>query len=268
MLDSPSKTLTALVLAGERAEGDPLARDAKVPHKSLLEVRGVPMLVRVVGCLAAVPSVDRVLVSSGSADLLDAHPELSRLRAAGTLEHRESAGSPASSVELVLSRENSPRPMLVTTSDHPLLTPDMVEHFCSEAERSGAEVAAAVVSDAVFRARFPDARRTFIPLRGEGVTGANLFWFRSGQGAAAARFWKQTETFRKKPWRLAGLLGPGTWGLFLLRRIDLEGAALRISNAVGMSVAAIRLPYPEAGLDVDKPDDLILAERVLCELDA
>src|SRR6185369_15359784 len=40
-------TYTALVLAGTRPGGDPLADYAGVSHKALIEVGGVPMLLRV-----------------------------------------------------------------------------------------------------------------------------------------------------------------------------------------------------------------------------
>jgi len=257
--------LTALVLAGERARGDALAREARVAHKSLLEVQGVPMLVRVVGCLDAVAGVERIVVSAGSAGLLDAHPELVRLRDAGRVGHRPSEGSPASSVQALLAEGSAPGPLLVTTSDHPLLAPEMVACFVDAAEGSGADVVAAVVSDAVFRARFPDARRTFIPLRGEAVTGANLFWFRSGEGEAAAAFWRRTESIRKSPWRLAGVFGARMLAEFAVRRVALEDATRRLSEILDLRVAAVRLPFAECGLDVDRPADLALAEQVLAE---
>jgi CTP:molybdopterin cytidylyltransferase MocA len=263
--EAPPRSFDALVLAGERVSGDPLARDARVPHKSLLEVGGLPMLVRVVSCLAATPGVGRVWVSAGDPALLEAHPELVRLRDAGVLAHRASAESPAASVQELLSGAECEGPLLVTTSDHPLLAPEMIEHFCRESATSGADVVAAVVADGVFRARFPRARRTFIPLRGEAVTGANLFWFRSGAGAAAAGFWRRTESIRKKPWRLASLLGPVMLLRFALRRVTLEAATERLSQILGLRVAALRLPYPECGLDVDRADDLVLAERTIAE---
>ena len=126
-----------------------------------------------------------------------------------------------------------------------------------------AAVAAAVVPESVIRARFPDVKRTFIPLRGEAITGANLFWFGSAEGAAAARFWRRTEEVRKKPWRLASLFGPGVFLRFAARRLDLDGVTRELSLRVGLPVAAVRLPFAECGLDVDRPDDLRLAERVL-----
>jgi CTP:molybdopterin cytidylyltransferase MocA len=251
------------VLAGERRGGDPLARAQNVAHKSLVEIEGLPMLVRVVRTLSSVPRIETITVSAGDPELLSAHPELVRLRERGVLRHRPSAGSPAASVEEALSAGPMDGPLLVTTADHPLLSPAMVERFCAEAGRAGAPVVAAVVCESVIRARFPEARRTFIPLRGEAVTGANLFWFASPEGAAAARFWRRTEAVRKRPWRLAALFGAGALLRFAARRLDLEAATRHLSERIGMPVAAVRLPFAECGLDVDRPGDLLLARRLL-----
>lgn len=220
------------------------------------------MLVRVVRTLSSLARVGRITVSTGDPGLLAAHPELSRLRDAGVLHHRPSAGSPAESVEDAVSAGPAGALWLVTTADHPLLSPAMVEHFCAEAERTGARVVAAVVCESVIRQRFPDAKRTFLPLRGEAVTGANLFWFASPEGAAAARFWRRTEAVRKQPWRLAALFGAGTLLRFAARRLDLEAATRHLSERIGLPVAAVRLPFAECGLDVDRPDDLLLARRI------
>ncbi|NNL65313.1 MAG: NTP transferase domain-containing protein [Myxococcales bacterium] len=255
--------LRALVLAGDRRERDALAEQGGVAHKALLEVAGVPMLVRVVRTLAALPRIGFIQVSTGSAALLDAHAELAARRADGLLRHHASAGSPAASVEDAVASLPAGSPLLVTTADHPLLSPAMVEHFCDAAERSGAAVAAAVVPESVIRARFPDVRRTFIPLRGEAITGANLFWFASAEAAAAARFWRRTEEVRKQPWRLAALFGPGVWLRFAARRLALDDVTQELSRRIGLPVAAVRLPFAECGLDVDRPADLRLAERLL-----
>jgi CTP:molybdopterin cytidylyltransferase MocA len=264
--DPIPQRLHALVLAGDRRDGDALAATKGVAHKALLEVAGLPMLVRVVRTLSALPRVEGIFVSAQGPELLSAHPELSRLQAEGVLHHRSSAESPAASVQEAVAAGLSNGPLLVTTADHPLLSPAMVEHFCREAERSRAHVVAAVVPESVVRARFPAVRRTFIPLRGEAVTGANLFWFASAEGAAAARFWRRTEAVRKQPWRLAALLGPGAWLRFAARRLDLEEATRLVSERVGLPIAAVRMPFAECGLDVDRPDDLALAERLLREV--
>jgi hypothetical protein len=122
-----------------------------------------------------------------------------------------------------------------------------------------------VVEASTFRRRFPDARRTFVPRRGEPVSGANLFLFRTPRGAAVARFWVRAESFRKRPWRMVAAFGPVVLLRFALGRLDLEGALAHASRATGARIAAVRMPFAEAAIDVDTPADLALASRLLEE---
>ena len=50
--------MNALILAGSRGPDDPMARAAGVSHKALLPVAGVPMLLRVVEALRALPDFE------------------------------------------------------------------------------------------------------------------------------------------------------------------------------------------------------------------
>ena len=81
----------------------------------------------------------------------------------------------------------------------------------------------------------------------------------------AAEFWGRAERFRKRPWRLVGAFGPVALLLFLLRRLDLEAALERMSRALGVRARAIRMPWAEAAIDVDRPSDLELVNRILAE---
>ena len=72
----PWVRLTALVLAGTRAGGDPLAEYAGVSHKALIEVGGRTMIERVVGALAALPQVARIVVAIEQPALLQGLPGL------------------------------------------------------------------------------------------------------------------------------------------------------------------------------------------------
>jgi GTP:adenosylcobinamide-phosphate guanylyltransferase len=55
--------LTALILAGERPEGDPMAKGAGIALKALLPVAGTPMLTRVIEALRATAGIGRIAVS-------------------------------------------------------------------------------------------------------------------------------------------------------------------------------------------------------------
>ena len=250
-----------LVLAGRRAGEGEMGLPAAT--KALVEVGGEPMIERVLGCLRAAIGARPVSVSAGDPALLAATPALRAWMAEGWLRHHQSAGSPAASVHDFLTHESTAGATLVTTADHPLLTPAMVRHFLAAASATGAEVAVAVVEASLFRAQFPRVRRTFIPLAHEPVTGANLFYFRTPGAAEAARFWMQAEGVRKRPWRLVALFGPLALARFAAGRLNLDDAAELVSSAMGVRAAIVRMPFAECAIDVDSAADLEAATRVL-----
>lgn len=250
-----------LVLAGRRAGEGEMGLPAAT--KALVEVDGTPMIERVLACLREAVGARPTFVSAGDPALLAATPALRAWVAEGWLRHHASQGSPAASVHDFLAREPADGPTLVTTADHPLLTPDMVRHFLAAADATGAEVAVAVVEASLFRARFPRVRRTFIPLGDDAVTGANLFYFRTPRAGEAARFWVRAEVVRKRPWRMVALFGPVALARFAAGRLSLDDAVARVSTAMGVHAAAVRMPFAECAIDVDGAADLEAAARVL-----
>jgi GTP:adenosylcobinamide-phosphate guanylyltransferase len=257
---APVSRFSALVLAGRRAGDDPLARSRGVTHKALVPVAGEPMLDRVLRTLDRA-GARRVAVSIDAPALVEALPAAAALRAAGRLDVLRSAASPSRSVADALARASLP--LLVTTADHPLLAPEAVEHFAREALAAPADVAVGLVREAVYRSRFAEGRRTWIRLRDGRVTGANLFAFLGPDAARAVAFWERAERHRKRPWRLVAAFGPLTLALFALGRLDLAGALARASRVLGARVAAVALPFPACAVDVDRAEDLALAEAVL-----
>ncbi len=253
----------ALVLAGRRDAADPLAEIRGRTHRALLDVVGVPMLVRVVRALRAAKCVGRIAVSIDDPSAFDAAPELRELAARGEITHHASLASPSRSVRDALSRGALGERVFVTTADHALLTPAIIEHFASCAEDSHADVAVGVVGESVLKASYPATTRTYLRLRDGGYSGANLFAFRSRQALRAAEFWVRAEAFRKQPWRLASAFGSKNLLLFALRRLTLEGALERASEVIGFRIRAISLPFAEAAIDVDRPSDLALVSKIL-----
>ena len=252
-----------MVLAGRRREPDALARDSGISHKALLEVEGRSMVARVLAALEEAGGFDPLAVCTDAPEAFAQDPELARLRARNALVFWSAEASPATSVRAALEGPAQGRPLLVTTADHPLLTAEMLRSFRDAAQRSTADVVVGVVAEATVRRRFPQAARTWIPLRGERFTGANLFWLRPPAAARAAAFWQQAEGERKRPWRLARLFGLGALLRFAAGRLDLEQALARASAAMGARVEALRLPFAECALDVDRAADLDQVRRLL-----
>ncbi len=249
--------VTALVLAGQRGPKESLAYTMGRRHKVCLPVAGVPMLVRVLTSLRAARLVRDIVVSSDDASVLADCAETD-----GVGFHA-SQSSPAASVLDYLEADGGRDPVLVTTADHALLTSAMVEHFCTAAQNRDADVVVGVVSAALFRASYPEARRTFLLLADGSWSGANLFLLRTPQAAQAVRFWVRAGQFRKRPWRLVSMFGLGNLLRFLSRRLDRPTALAQASRVLGIRIGLVEMPFAEAAIDVDAPDDLVTVERIL-----
>ena len=258
-----TRPFTVLVLAGDRGPQDPVAQAAGVEHKCLAPVAGRTMLERVVAALAASDGVGDIAVSLNRPAVLDRLPALASLVAGGRLRALESAGSPSRSVLKAVEELGAPFPLLITTADHALLTPAMVERFLGESLASGAEVTAGLTASAVLRAAYPQSRRTYLKFRDEHYSGSNLFTLMSPQAMPLPELWLRVEQQRKRPWRIAAVFGPALLLGFLLRRFSLDEAMARISARLGVRVAAVKMPMAEAAIDVDKAEDLALAEQIL-----
>jgi len=249
--------LTALVLAGRRGPKDSLAHAAGQSHKACIAVAGVPMIVRVLTSLRTARPVRDIVVS------IDAASVLADCAEAGGVTFHASQPSPAASVLDYFEAHGAQGPVLVTTADHALLTPAMVEYFCTAAQHSDADVVIGVVSASLFRASYPESRRTFLPLADESWSGTNLFLLRNPQAARAVRFWVSAGQFRKRPWRLVSTFGLGNLLRFFFRRLDHSTALVQASRVLGVRVGLVEMPFAEAAIDVDTPDDLVTVERIL-----
>jgi GTP:adenosylcobinamide-phosphate guanylyltransferase len=256
--------LQVLVLAGSRGGQDPVAVAAGVTEKALAPVSGRPMLLRVIDALRAVPELGRIWVAAPDHAAFLQLGEIAGLAGSGELRLTGTGEGPADSVLVALEGGLAP-PFLVATADSPLLTPDIVAEFLAGARASGADIAVGLAGEAVIRTAYPDTQRTYLKFRDGGVSGCNLFYVASPQGLAAIRFWRRAQRERKKPWRLVRAFGVWSLLLFLTRRLGLDAAMRRAGAVIGCRAAAVRIGTAEAAIDVDKPQDLVLVERILAE---
>jgi CTP:molybdopterin cytidylyltransferase MocA len=259
--------IKALVLAGRRAGGDDAFDTPGLSHKALLPVAGMPMLERVVRTIEESGVASSVSVSTDDPRLIWATPYLADLaeEQVGYLHHHRSGTSPAASVADFCTIVSHGEPVFVTTADHPLLTPEIVRYFYERANAMPVDFVVGMVPASVYRERFPDQQRTFIRLRGEKYSGANLFLLRTPRAVEVPRFWTRAEQYRKTPWKLVSQFGYSNLGAFLLGRLDLAEALDRASDVIGVEIRAVELPFAEAALDVDKLEDRLAVEAVFAE---
>ncbi len=260
---SPVVELRAVVLAGTRpGEVDPVARAAGVRFKCLAPVAGRTMVERVVGALAGLSGVTHIMVVADPSAGLERLPVIARELAAGRLALRAPEATPSTSVAAALG-EAGDEPLLVTTADHPLLDRRILEAFLGPALSSGAAVVVGLAPEAAVRAAAPATRRTWWRFRDGRFSGANLFLLRGAAARPALAFWRRVEAERKRPWRIVRLLGIVDLLLYLGGRLTLAEAMARASRMLGCPVTAVSIPIGAAAIDVDRPDDLVLAEALL-----
>ena len=241
----------ALVLAGSRGGRDPVADYAGVPHKALILLEGRTLLARVVDALRQA-GAKRIGVSTNDPDVL---AEVARLG----VEPVACAASPSLSVRQ--GAEAMETPVLVTTADHALLRPEWILRFLSDAPRD-ADICALVANRGVVEADAPATKRTYFHLADDDWSGCNLFYLANDRALRAVDLWRRVEVERKRPWRIAGILGLSILWRYLTGRLDLARAVTRLSQLAGVKAAVVASPYGLAAVDVDKPADLDLVRRI------
>jgi len=264
-VSADQRRFTALVLAGSRGPDDPVARAAGVTHKAFAPVAGVPMLLRVVRTLRNSSSVGSLALCIDRTALEQLDPPVAAELLAADAQVIAPDGTPSASVRRAIETLSDALPLLVTTADNVLLSPQMIEHFCAAAPLD-ADLAVAVATETTIRRAYPQSIRTYYRFGGEGISGCNLFLARTPAVMKVATFWSEIERHRKRPWRLVAAIGPLTLLRFILGMLDLEAALRRLSDIVGARVRAVEMPFAEAAIDVDKPADLTLAEQILARL--
>jgi GTP:adenosylcobinamide-phosphate guanylyltransferase len=262
-MTNPQPKFTAVVLAADRGPDDPVARAAGVPCKSLAPVGGRPLVFRVLDALAASRTVDTYILSGPPKPVVDQDPDLGNLLASGRVKWFENKASPSSSAFHALQSMPDETPVLLTTADHALLSAQIVDYFCSEAQATGCDVVAGVARHEVVIEAYPQTRRTATRLEDGAYCGCNLFAFLTPRSRLAADFWCRVENQRKNPLRLIRVLGWTAVLRYLMGRLSLAEALDRISRRLGFKAGAIVLPCPEAAVDVDSVDDLNLVENIV-----
>lgn len=262
-LNSTLQPFAAIVLAADRTNKDPITRHTGAACKAFAPVGGLPMVIRVLDALAACNQISTIILCGPPAELHAQCTELQQRIATGRIIWLPNLDSPSRSADSCLDQIPDNMPVLLTTADHALLTPDIVQNFLRRSSASSADATVGAIEQHRIAAAFPHSKRTVIRLSDGGFCGCNLFTFKP-QGRALVGFWRQAEDLRKRPWRLiAQVLGWRTVVSYLCGRLTLQRALAAISQKSAVTIEAILLDDPRAGVDVDKIEDLRLAESIL-----
>lgn len=153
--------------------------------------------------------------------------------------------------------------MLFVSGDHPLLTATMLDGFLEQAMGQALAGAYAVVPRRLVQRDYPQSQRSYVLAKGEAYSGGNLLLINRSLFKPNVSLMEVLERNRKRPWRNACHFDIWTALRFLLRQLDLPGINRVLSRQFGCVVGLVEVPDAACCMDVDKPSDLALAERIL-----
>ncbi len=242
----------AVVLAG----GDGAIIDPAVRIKGLVPIAGKPMVEWVVDALRAATSIGEVAVVVPTAEGLGAWADKADKIVV-------SEGRFVDNVIAGVDSFRNDRSVLVTTGDLPALTPEAVDDFVAQSLARGADFSYPLVRKSDMLEQFPGSERTFVKIASGPVTGGNMMVLTPALVAQAKEIGQRFFETRKSPLRMAQVVGVPfiiKMALGILNPTDVE---LKLGEILGGTCSAIYTSHASIGADVDKPLDVVVAERVL-----
>jgi hypothetical protein len=232
-----------LVLAGRRsATPDPLAVAAAVSHKALVPVKGEAMVGRVLRIAEAAFPGAPLYVSVDDFPAIAGEPTVARLVAAGRLAPLEARPNIVESV--VEASRTTGFPLLITTADNVLMTPEGMRSIHEEGIRTGADAVAMMAEK-------------------KGILAANLFWLGSARSLQATESFRLGGQFAKHKRRAVKALGLTTLLLYVSRLLTLEGMFRHFSRRFGIVLRPLVARDGRLAIDVDNERTHRVAEEIL-----
>jgi molybdopterin-guanine dinucleotide biosynthesis protein A len=252
--------IDAVILAGgEPDKADPLLEYARVQKKPLIKIAGKEMVRYVVEAIAGSSRVGRIfIVGLSPEDGVEFAAPVEYVEAAGDMLDNTVAG-----IERVMEVDPDMERVVVSTADIPLLRTEMVDYFIDTCLETDHDLYYTIVEKSTMEARFPGSGRSFVPLHGGSFAGGDLNMAKVSVIQANLPLARQAVEARKNIWQQVRLLGFGTLIKFAFGRLTIADAERVASRALGCQGRAVITPYPEMGMDVDKPHQLDIARAIL-----
>jgi hypothetical protein len=251
----------AVVTAGGIPQPDePLYPLTQGQSKALLPIAGRPMIQWILDALSGARTIRRVVIVGLSAadgplqcdKLLDFVPNQ------GGMIRNTEAG-----VQRLLAEDPALTHALIVSSDIPTITAEMVDWNVENSLTTDHEAYYSLIREADMERRFPGARRSYFKLKEGRFTGGDMNMFRASLVGHYHPGWNAIVGARKNVLRQASLIGLGTLLRFALGRLSIDGALQAAQRALQIHGRVLLCPYPETGMDVDKPHQYELVRRDL-----
>lgn len=245
----------AVVLAGARNDGK-LKGVSECEFEALIKVGDRPMVEYVIDALQGAGSVERMVVV-GPRELAAA------CEGVDGIDWVEFGSSMVENIQIGIERLDAKGHVLIVTSDIPLITAEAIDDFIRRCGQTTADIYYPIVRRETNERAFPGVRRTYVRLKDGVFTGGNLALLEPEIVPACRDVIEQAVSMRKKPLKLSRMLGFRFILKLMFNRLSLAEIEERVHRVLGFRGIGVESPYPEVGIDIDKPEDLELIERVL-----
>jgi hypothetical protein len=146
--------------------------------------------------------------------------------------------------------------VLFASSDIPGITGEMVDWLVNTCAETDDDLYYNVVLREDMERRFPGSKRTWTRLKDLEVCGGDMNMARAAIVSQHSDFWNKLIEARKNPAAQAALIGSDIIFKFIFRQLSIDDVIHRVADKLGLKGRALISPYPEIGMDVDKPHQL------------
>lgn len=232
--------MKAVITTGGRIDGD-FAAAAGTEVKALAPLHGTTMLGRVIDALRGC-GADRIALVGGDEVRKAYGPDVERFI-------EESASGSENLLRALEAWPEDGEPLLYATSDLPYVTAAAIRDFIQRVP--DATLAVPLAEFSVYTARFPQAPPCGITLAGERVVNGGVFFLPPDSARRIAEAATGFFESRKRPWRMAGLIGPTALFRFVAGRLSVAHLEATAERVLQMPARGVRGCAPELAFDVD-----------------
>ncbi len=247
--------MDAIVTAGGIPQPeDPLYSYSNGDSKALIDIAGKPMIQWVLDALSETQQVDNVIIIGLSPKSgVTCKKPLHFISNQGRMLSNIVAGVNKS---LELNKKN--KYVVIVSSDIPAVKPEMIDWLITTSMETKDDLYYGVCPKEVMETRYPDSRRTYTKLKDLELCGADVHVSHVSMATEHLDMWESLIGNRKSPLRQARIIGLGTFFRVLTKSITLDELVTTVTSRIGIKGRAIRFPWAEPCMDVDKPHQLEL----------
>lgn len=247
--------MDAIVTAGGIPQPeDPLYSYSNGDSKALIDIAGKPMIQWVLDALSETQQVDNVIIIGLSPKSgVTCKKPLHFISNQGRMLSNIVAGVNKS---LELNKKN--KYVVIVSSDIPAVKPEMIDWLITTSLETKDDLYYGVCPKDVMETRYPDSRRTYTKLKDLELCGADVHVSHVSMATEHLDMWESLIGNRKSPLRQARIIGLGTFFRVLTKSITLDELVTTVTSRIGIKGRAIRFPWAEPCMDVDKPHQLEL----------